>query len=212
MIKIAIVEDEVMIANMLKEKLENSTEFGINVVHCVYKGEDAVNLLDSNDLDIDLMLLDIELPNPDGFAILRRIKSLNKDIKVLILTSQNYPALHNEIKELGAWGYVPKSADLTVLVEAITKIYGGDKYFNEELLSKAGPTKFITNYEDMVLSNDERLILKFIMMKKKNKELAHLLNKNFYTLKRYKTRLFSKFGVKNSNELIELVKRNKIKY
>lgn len=210
--KLAIVEDEVMIANMLKEKLEGSDELSVDVVHCVYKGEDAVGLLENGDLDVDLMLLDIELPSPDGFAILRRIKSLGLNIKVLILTSQNYQALHNEIKELGAWGYVPKSSDISVLIEAIKTIYGGNKYFNEDLLSEKGPKKFISNYEDLVLSNDERLLLKFIMMKKKNKELAHLLNKNFYTLKRYKTRLFSKFGVKNSNELIELVKRNKIKY
>jgi len=210
MIKLAIAEDENMIANLIKENLESNDIIKIKVLHCVYNGDDIISII--KEAKIDIVLLDLNMPGQNGFQILKKMQSINSKVKALIISSKNYPALHSEIKKLGAWGYIPKSSSTKEIISAIKTISEGEKYFIDELLSKKGPRKFISNYKNLVLSSRERIIVKFLVEGQPNKIIAHLSNVEESTIKGQKYKLFQKFGVNTTSELLSLIKKYKIEY
>jgi len=98
--KILIVEDELPIAQTLQLKLTNQ---GFNTLHA-QDGNEALSFIEKH--DIDLVLLDIIMPNKDGFEVLQCMK---KDVPVCILTNLCQEEDSNRCKSLGAQKYFIKS-------------------------------------------------------------------------------------------------------
>jgi DNA-binding response OmpR family regulator len=119
--KIAIVEDDLMIAQMYRMKLE-SEGFDVNVAA---NGKDGVAMVAAHQPDI--ILLDIQLPEMDGATALRNIRALpgGQDIPVIILTNVGQQEAPRELDALGVEHYIVK-ADLTPrqVVEQIKNILG----------------------------------------------------------------------------------------
>jgi DNA-binding response OmpR family regulator len=106
--KVLIVEDDEMISNMYKTKLESE---GFTVVAAL-NGADGLNL--ARQENVDIVLLDVILPQLDGFSVLKEIKSneKTKNVPVIMLTNLGTEEDMDKGKELGADGYIVK-ANLT---------------------------------------------------------------------------------------------------
>lgn len=117
--KILLVEDDKPIATALKLKLEDS---GYDVVYA----EDGAIALDSlKDETFNLILLDLIMPNVDGFEVLEKMKEQNITTPVIILSNLGQDEDIKKAKELGAEDYFIKTdIDLKELIEYIKKQLG----------------------------------------------------------------------------------------
>lgn len=75
----------------------------------------------------DIVLLDIKMSGMDGIEALRRIRQLNKHIKVIMITGRDDEEAKDKTKELGAYGYIHKPLELDELEKIVMKIIGKGK-------------------------------------------------------------------------------------
>ena len=128
---------------------------------------------------IDLVILDIELTGSDAFALLKRIKNLNKDIKVLFLSSKSELFYAGRAIRAGANGFVSKRKDLGEIYNAVEMILMGYSFFPSETLNfinHMGSGK--GELADMPLSNREVTVLRYLANGLSNKEIAEMLGED----------------------------------
>lgn len=111
--KILIVDDEPNVCNFLSEFLDyKGFESTITL-----SGKDALNQLESE--DFDLVLLDIIMPEMNGFEVLERINQMDNKVPVIILTGVRDQNVANDSIEMGAVDFISKPIDLDRLEQSI---------------------------------------------------------------------------------------------
>ncbi len=117
--KIMIIDDEVVITTMLKEHLQN---MGCRVLVAA-NGEEAINTLSEN-MDIDLAILDINMPIMDGRDAFSSMKEIKPGLKVLVATGYGFNGAASELVESGADGYMLKPFSLEDITLKIVEVLG----------------------------------------------------------------------------------------
>ncbi|MDK8179681.1 response regulator transcription factor [Paenibacillus sp. UMB4589-SE434] len=114
--KILLVEDELLLSSVISKGLRKCGY----AVDCGYDGEEALDLYDVNTYDI--IILDLNLPKVDGLEVLRSIRQLNAEIKIIILSARS--AVEDKIKGLdfGANDYLAKPFDFFELEARIRNL------------------------------------------------------------------------------------------
>ena len=160
---------------------------------------------------IDLVILDIEMTGTDGFVLLKRIRNLNKDIKVLFLSSKSEAFYAGRAIRAGANGFVSKRKDLGEIYNAVEMILTGDSFFPSETLSFINHLGSRTGAAvDMPLSNREVTVLRYLANGLSNKEIADQLLLSNKTISAHKSNIFSKLGVQSIVELIDYAKAHEL--
>ncbi|EJK8587086.1 fimbria biosynthesis transcriptional regulator FimZ [Enterobacter hormaechei] len=160
---------------------------------------------------IDLVILDIEMTGTDGFALLKRIRNLNKDIKVLFLSSKSEAFYAGRAIRAGANGFVSKRKDLGEIYNAVEMILTGYSFFPSETLSFINHLGSRTGAAvDMPLSNREVTVLRYLANGLSNKEIADQLLLSNKTISAHKSNIFSKLGVQSIVELIDYAKAHEL--
>ena len=134
MIKVAIADDHPLVREGLKTMLNNSPEAGISLVDEVNSGTDLVQLL--NEVEVNVVLMDINMPEIDGLQATRQIKQQHPLVKVLILTMLEDERFVAEAMQAGAAGYLTKTVCRKELVRAIQITAGGEVYFGTHISLK----------------------------------------------------------------------------
>lgn len=160
---------------------------------------------------IDLVILDIEMTGTDGFVLLKRIRNLNKDIKVLFLSSKSEAFYAGRAIRAGANGFVSKRKDLGEIYNAVEIILTGYSFFPSETLSFINHLGSRTGAAvDMPLSNREVTVLRYLANGLSNKEIADQLLLSNKTISAHKSNIFSKLGVQSIVELIDYAKAHEL--
>ena len=160
---------------------------------------------------IDLVILDIEMTGTDGFVLLKRIRNLNKDIKVLFLSSKSEAFYAGRAIRAGANGFVSKRKDLGEIYNAVEMILTGYSFFPSETLSFINHLGSRTGAAvDMPLSNREVTDLRYLANGLSNKEIADQLLLSNKTISAHKSNIFSKLGVQSIVELIDYAKAHEL--
>ena len=160
---------------------------------------------------IDLVILDIEMTGTDGFVLLKRIRNLNKDIKVLFLSSKSEAFYAGRAIRAGANGFVSKRTDLGEIYNAVEMILTGYSFFPSETLSFINHLGSRTGAAvDMPLSNREVTVLRYLANGLSNKEIADQLLLSNKTISAHKSNIFSKLGVQSIVELIDYAKAHEL--
>lgn len=160
---------------------------------------------------IDLVILDIEMTGTDGFVLLKRIRNLNKDIKVLFLSSKSEAFYAGRAIRAGANGFVSKRKDLGEIYNAVEMILTGYSFFPSETLSFINHLGSRTDAAvDMPLSNREVTVLRYLANGLSNKEIADQLLLSNKTISAHKSNIFSKLGVQSIVELIDYAKAHEL--
>lgn len=160
---------------------------------------------------IDLVILDIEMTGTDGFVLLKRIRNLNKDIKVLFLSSKSEAFYAGRAIRAGANGFVSKRKDLGEIYNAVEMILTGYSFFPSETLSFINHLGSRTGAAvGMPLSNREVTVLRYLANGLSNKEIADQLLLSNKTISAHKSNIFSKLGVQSIVELIDYAKAHEL--
>ncbi len=204
-IKILLVDDHQIIIDGLKSLLQNSDE--IVVVAEANNGREALRILDI--LEIDVILMDIDMPVLNGINTLKEITNRSYSTKVIILSMHNEAGMIKSLISIGANGYLLKSCAQEELIGAIRKVASGQSCFSTEVtLSLLNPTQ--SNQTTELLTERETEIIKLIAEGFSNKEIGSKLYISHRTVDTHRTNLMKKLDVSNIAGLISYAIRNGI--
>ncbi|AIP95646.1 fimbria biosynthesis transcriptional regulator FimZ [Salmonella enterica] len=160
---------------------------------------------------VDLVILDIELPGTDGFTLLKRIKSIQQNTRVLFLSSKSEAFYAGRAIRAGANGFVSKRKDLNDIYNAVKMILSGYSFFPSETLNFISSTRTPKGrHHDMPLSNREVTVLRYLANGMSNKEIAEQLLLSNKTISAHKANIFSKLGLHSLVELIDYAKSHEL--
>jgi DNA-binding NtrC family response regulator len=116
-IKVLVVDNEVEFASTLVERLRLRNI----VAKGVFSGEDALSMI--TDCSPDVIILDLQMPDMSGLNVLSKVKDIDPTIEVILLTGHGSFEAGITGMELGAFDYIIKPVDLTLLMEKIAEAY-----------------------------------------------------------------------------------------
>jgi DNA-binding NarL/FixJ family response regulator len=211
-INVAIADDHVIFRDGLKASLKKNSIVG-QVYQCK-NGQEVVNLLENN--DVEVLLLDIEMPVMNGIETARWIIKNKPKVNIIVLTMFNNRRYIMELYDIGVIGYLMKNTDVSELTKAITMALQGDSYYCTEaqnvifkdLLRK---DKVTTSGETLKkISAREMEVLKLICEQNATEEIAEKLFISPLTVKRHRQILMEKTNSKNLAGLVVFAIKNDI--
>ena len=125
MIRVGIVDDHALFRKGLIMMVESFE--GISVVLEASDGRQFLDALDETDLD--LVLLDLQMPNMDGYKTCEVLRERYPDLRILIISQQTTRESIHKVMELGAHGYFTKNSDPAQLESAIRSLNDKGFYF-----------------------------------------------------------------------------------
>ena len=117
---ILMIDDNKNLIDMVKEYFKDNDN--INITFEAYDGEEGIEKLEKNKENINLIILDLIMPNKDGFYVLNEMKKRGINKKVIVATSYNAAEVIREVSEYGVSYYVLKPFDLNILEKRIKDI------------------------------------------------------------------------------------------
>ncbi|MBQ4805586.1 response regulator transcription factor [Aquimarina sp. MMG015] len=195
--KLVVADDHKMFLDGLLSIISHESDY--EIVYTASNGLDLKKYIDINTTDqIDLAILDINMPKMDGVALNHYIKENHPTIKTLIVSMLSEPQKIYELTQAAVNGYIPKNAKKEELLKAIETILKGSNYFSNSI--KEAYTKSIfeqKQHNEINLSKREKEILQLIAKEYTTQEIADQLFLSKYTIEGYRTSLISKLNVKN---------------
>jgi two-component system response regulator DegU len=201
--KVAIVDDHQLFRKSLAHLLNSFDD--IEVVFQANNGRDFLDKL--NEFKIDLVLLDIQMPEMDGYQTCRVLRDKYPDIFVLIISQLTTKESIHKVMELGAHGFFTKNSDPEQLQGAILSVKENGYYFGQELGNiiravmlwenkKPEDNGSIVIDEDL-LTTREIEIIKFVSNGSSSKEISDMLKINVRTVESHRRHILEKTKAKN---------------
>lgn len=204
MIKVLIADNHPIIRMGVKHVLDSAS--GIKVVDSASTTEELFQKLEK--ITPDVVMLEMDIPEINGIATLRKIKKDFPDVKVLMYSGQSEDVYALSTIRAGAFGYLSKTSDIDYLIMAVKKVSEGNMFITNELAQRLAfdegtqkPRRFFRK-----LSSREVEVLKLLASGKRNKDVALGLNLNEKTVSTYKARLMKKLNVDNMVDLLQQAK------
>jgi DNA-binding NarL/FixJ family response regulator len=198
--KILLVDDHVLIREALRgvlAELKNDA-----TIFEAPDGREAMRLIDEHP-DLGLLLLDLNLPDRDGFTVLQEVRRQHPAISIVVLSG--FDDRDNVVKalSLGALGFIPKSATHEVMVSALRLVFSGGIYIPPEILLRGGEDAARPQPArqpapaDLGLTERQIDVLALMMQGKSNKVICRDLNVAEATVKNQVTAIFRALKVTN---------------
>jgi DNA-binding NarL/FixJ family response regulator len=199
-IKLIIADDHELFRNGLAELLRKHDD--IKIVKSVGDGIQFMELINTN-FEADIVLLDITMPNMDGFQVLKELNSAVSSIKPIVISMHNDGNYIAKCAKMGAYGYLLKNTDESELILAIRSVSNGKKYFSAEISEKMINFMSTQSISEDILSNKETEVLGLISKGLTTKEIANQLFVSSRTIETHRANILKKLEVKNTAELIK---------
>ena len=206
-IRILIADDHPIVRDGLRKLLSLEEDFQI-----VGEAADGCEVLEKvQELDPDVLLLDLRMPNLDGLSALQTLQQTNKRTRVIILTASEDKNEFVQAMKLGCSGIVLKQTAPELIVKSIRKVHGGEIWLDSHTTAavmrqfaapgEIGGTSSSKGRERSPLSHREREIVQLVAQGYKNKEMAEKMFISEQTVKNHLHNIFDKLGVSDRLEL-----------
>jgi len=192
-IRVLLADDHEVVRRGLKSLFEGTD---IQVVAEAANGHDALKLVKEKKLDV--VLLDVRMPDMDGLNVLGRIKLDHPDLPVLMLSTYDNPTYVARAVALGAAGYVLKDSPRDKLLDSIRGAATGETVWTREELRRvtgALATPRLSAEVEVPLTQRESEVLKQLALGLTNKEIAQALHISYETVKEHVQHILRKIGV-----------------
>jgi len=198
--KIVITDDHEIIREGLKKIIAQHAD--LKVVAEASSVQELEHTLEK--YSVDLVILDISLPDKSGLDFVRDMKLRFPETKVLLFSIYPEEKFARRAIAMGADGYLSKSSKPSEIISAIRKIEGGKKYLKYDLIEKLFLNGHKTNggSSHEILSNREFEVLRLLAKGNKITEIAETLGLSVNTIASYKARIQEKLNIKSTAELI----------
>jgi len=204
-IKILIADDQKLIREGLKVLLEMEESF--MVIGEASNGQQAVDLYIK--LRPDIVLMDIQMPVINGVEAIKKILELDKEAKIIILTTFDDDEYVYEGLKSGALGYILKDSSIEKLSESIKVIYQGgaliEPSITKKILSELSKIEKVQKQKEELIEElgaREKEILSLIAKGFSNSEIADILFLSVGTVKNYVTNILQKLEAKDRTEAV----------
>lgn len=203
MYKILIVEDHALIRFGLKTAFETK-EF-ISDIYEADNAQDAYNIVKKT--HIDAVIMDLGLPDTNGIEASREINRINKDIKIIILTSHNSEQEVSESIKAGARAYCSKDINPDRLAHIVNMVMDGALWFDPKVADTvlnliSAPKKNVKIKDDYNLTDREHQVLQYICDGLNNTEISKLLDVSINTVKVHVSSIIQKLGVDDRTQVV----------
>lgn len=179
-------------------------EDDMEIVATAAHGKEVLEAL--RQTQVDVILLDINLPIINGIDLCRQIKAKSSAIRVLALTSYNKGIFIQQMLKAGASGYVLKNSASEEIVHAVRQVYAGETYMSPSvtniLMESLRNQPSDSNEFIPKLTKREKQVLKLIASEMTTKEIAQELHLSEHTVESHRRNLLTKFNVRNVVGLI----------
>jgi DNA-binding NarL/FixJ family response regulator len=192
-IRVLLADDHEVVRRGLKSLFEGTD---IQVVAEAANGHDALKLVKEKKLDV--VLMDVRMPDMDGLNVLGRIKLDHPDLPVLMLSTYDNPTYVARAVALGAAGYVLKDSHRDKLLDSIRGAATGETVWTREELRRvtgALATPRLSAEVEVPLTQRESEVLKQLALGLTNKEIAQALHISYETVKEHVQHILRKIGV-----------------
>jgi len=205
-VNIAIVDDHPIVIQGLKTMLQNEKYF--HIAGTFIDGKGILNFIRSNDLDI--ILLDITLPDTNGIELCKEIKKIMPKTSVIMLSNRSERSIIMQCIQNGANGYLLKNATINELTECIHGALSGNIVFSQEVkeIISRPSAKELAGIPR--LTKREKEIFKMVTEGKTSVMIANELFLSPLTIDTHRKNLMQKFGVNNTAELIKIAVQQNI--
>jgi two-component system, NarL family, response regulator NreC len=209
-IRVFICDDHALFRDGLKAILRDEAE--LEIVGEAKDGRDGVEA--ALRIRPDVVLMDVEMPELNGFEATSRITTADRSIKVLILTMYQEEEVIARCLDAGASGYVLKDASASQLMQAIKTVHRGGKYLSPAALQQVmthyveGGERTGTRYD--TLSAREREVFKLLADGLTVKEIASRLGLSVKTVDVHKYNLMRKLDIHDRAGLIKYAIQKKL--
>ena len=206
MITVVIADDHNLIREGFKKLIEREADIAL-----AGEAENSAALFSLlGKTPFDVLILDISLPDKDGLDILKELKPVYPECKVLVLSMHPEDRYAVRALQNGASGYITKEQAPDELVKAIRKVYAGGHYVSatlaEQLASSFDQGTAASPHKR--LSDREFQILLLIGGGKSINEIAETLSLSVNTVNTYRRRIFEKMDLHSNVELVQYVMTN----
>jgi DNA-binding NarL/FixJ family response regulator len=200
MIRLIIADDHAIVREGLKQLFALHKD--IVVAGVAVNGAEVLEALRRN--KIDILLLDMTMPGIHGAELIKRIRSEEPILPILILSMHNESQIARSALKAGASGYVTKDCDPDILLEAIRKVAAGGRFIDpalaEAMAFDSSPDSLDGPQE--ILSGRELHILRLLLRGMSINEIAEELVISNKTVSTHKARLMQKLNIHNIAELV----------
>ena len=201
--KIMLVEDDNLLRMGLKSMIDMQGEYIVE--QSFGTGREALQNISKK--NIDIVLLDLSLPDISGTDVLKKIKEYDSDIKVIILSVHDDNNMIYETLEFGANAYILKGANPEELFLAIRYALSDDLFISPKLAKHIVKDYLFVNRQRKTLpalhnlTSREKEVVRHIIEGKKSKDIANILYISIKTVNKHRSNILGKLGINSCNEL-----------
>jgi DNA-binding NarL/FixJ family response regulator len=205
-INLLLADDHQMLLDLWAFILSKDGRF-----HIVDKATNGKQVLEiAKEKRPDVVLIDINMDEMDGFDATREIRRFSPATRILAVSMYTIPAYVKKMKTMGAIGYVTKNSPADELIKAIIEVYHDRPYYCEQVRSLIDTQLEIStnkNFKAASLTSREIEIIKLIENGFTSKQIANKLFLSPKTINSHRHKIFKKLGVKNASSLVAVAKK-----
>ncbi|OEF96471.1 response regulator transcription factor [Desulfuribacillus alkaliarsenatis] len=210
-IKILVVDDHTVLRSGLVMLLNAQTD--MEVVGEAGCSSEARKKIEN--LEPEIVLLDINLPDMNGMKLAEELIAENGHLKILFLTMHDEPEYVGRVLQIGAAGYILKSAADQELLNAIRAVYNGEfvlyKGLKENIAQQVRKrTKGTEKLVEAQLTTREQEVLRYVALGYTHQEIANKLFLSVKTVETHKAHIMEKMKTKKRSDLVKYALNNEI--
>lgn len=201
MIRILLADDHKVLLDGFVSILDKDEN--IEVVATAQNGKEVLQLL--GEQEVDIVLLDINMPELNGVETCKKIAKDFPDVKVIALSMYKQQSYVNRMKVNGAKGYLLKDDSAEEIVKAIHTVHEGKDYYSSQVMAILNSQNL--SRQDLIvesITRREKEVLELISQGMSSRLISEKLFVSYYTIETHRKSLLLKFDAKNTAELVKV--------
>ncbi len=201
--RVLIVDDHDLVRFGFKSLL--GSQDNVEVLDALSSGEEAINWCRDNKGEVDVILMDLNMPGIGGIEATHRISKTWPEIGIIIITVHDSGPLPKQLLNGGAKGYLTKGNNVDEMIAAITDVHQGKHYIAKDIAQQLA-LSILPGEKNLIdgLSMRETQVLMMIAQGTKTIKISEMLNLSPKTISTYRARLYEKLDVSSDIEMLHL--------